>query len=69
MSHNTLENYYEVVYDLVQRQRFGSLSDIESLIPFERDLYIGMIKNDKEREAELKRQQAAIQEAMSRKGY
>jgi hypothetical protein len=45
------------------------LSDIESLIPFERDLYIGMIKNDKEREAELKRQQAAIQEAMSRKGY
>lgn len=69
MSHNTLENYYEVVYDLVQRQRFGSLSDIEGLIPFERDLYIGMIKNDKEREAEQRRQQAAIKEAMSRKGY
>lgn len=69
MSHNTLSNYYEVVFDLVQRQRFESVPSIEEMIPYERDLYVGMIKNEKERKLEEQRQAAAVKEAMARRGY
>lgn len=42
LSHNGLENYYKTVFSLVQHHKY-SISEIENLIPFERDLYVDML--------------------------
>ena len=42
MSHNTLENYYTTVFSLVQHHKY-SLNEVESLLPFERDIYVQML--------------------------
>ena len=42
LNHNTLQNYYSTVFALVQHHKY-SISEVESLIPFERDIYLGML--------------------------
>lgn len=56
MTHNTLENYYKTLFSLTYH--FKMPVDFENLIPFERDLYVAMIKDHQEKvkEAELQRQ-------------
>jgi len=44
LSHNTLENYYSTIFSLVQHHKY-SISDLENLMPFERDLYLEMLIN------------------------
>jgi len=39
MNHNTLGNYLETVFSLAQHHKWQP-SEIESLIPWERDIYI-----------------------------
>lgn len=42
MIHNNLPNYYRVIFALAQHHKY-SISEIENLIPFERDLYVDML--------------------------
>lgn len=42
LSHNTLANYYSINFSLIQHHKY-SISDIENLIPFERDVYVQML--------------------------
>jgi hypothetical protein len=42
LSHNTLENYYSVNFALVQHHKY-SITEVDNLIPFERDLYVDML--------------------------
>jgi hypothetical protein len=42
MSHNTLQNYYSTVFSLAQHHKY-SISEIENLIPFERDIYVHLL--------------------------
>jgi hypothetical protein len=42
LNHNTLESYYTTVFSLIQHHKY-SVSDIENLIPFERDIYVEML--------------------------
>ena len=42
MSHNNLENYYQTVFSLIQHHKY-SISEVENLIVFERDLYVEML--------------------------
>jgi hypothetical protein len=42
LSHNSLGVYYKTVFSLVQHHKY-SISEIENLIPFERDLYVDML--------------------------
>mgnify|MGYP003335454302 CR=1 FL=1 len=42
LSHNTLENYYSVMFALAQHHKY-SITEIENLMPFERDLYVDML--------------------------
>lgn len=42
LSHNTLKNYYEVNFALMHFHKY-SLSEIENLMPWERELYVAMI--------------------------
>ena len=44
LSHNGLENYYKTVFSMAQHHKY-SIDEIESLIPFERDLYVDMLLN------------------------
>ena len=51
-----LESYYKINFALLQYHKY-SLTEIENLIPWERDIYIGMLKQHLEDE-KLKQQQA-----------
>lgn len=42
MSYNSLTNYYSLNFQLMQHHKY-SLSDINEMIPFERDLYSDML--------------------------
>ena len=42
LSHTTLSNYYNLVFSLTQHHKW-SISEIEDLLPFERDLYVDML--------------------------
>jgi len=50
-----LENYYKINFALLQYHKY-SLTEIENLIPWERDVYVGLLKNHLEEER-LKQQQ------------
>ena len=53
--HMDLENYYRINFALLQYHKY-SLTEIENLIPWERDVYVGLLKNHLEEER-LKQQQ------------
>jgi len=42
LSHITLANYYQMIFSLAQHHKY-SINEIENLLPFERDLYFGML--------------------------
>ena len=52
-----LESYYKLNFSLMQYHKY-SLTEIENLIPWERDIYVGMLQQYLEDER-LKQQQAS----------
>ena len=52
----SLENYYRLNFALIQYHKY-SLTEIENLIPWERDIYVGLLQKHLEEE-ELKRKQS-----------
>ena len=57
MIHMDLENYYKLNFALMQYHKY-SLTEIETLMPWERDVYVTLLKQHLEEE-ELKRKQNA----------
>jgi hypothetical protein len=55
MVYMDLEGYYKLNFSLVQYHKY-SLTEIENLMPWERDIYVGMLINHLEEE-KLKQQQ------------
>lgn len=56
MSHNSLANMYQLNFALMQHHKY-SLTELENLIPFERDIYVNLLKNYlEEQEEQLKKQ-------------
>lgn len=57
LSHNTLANYYQTNFSLMQHHKY-SLSDIDEMIPWERDIYVKMLIDylEKLKEEQNKRQ-------------
>jgi len=49
------ESYYELNFSLMQYHKY-SLTEIENMMPFERDIYVALLKNYLESE-KLKAQQ------------
>jgi hypothetical protein len=47
--HNTLANYYVLNFNLMHFHKY-SITEIENLIPFERDIYVGLLQNQIEEE-------------------
>jgi len=56
MVHMNLMAYYQLNFSLIQYHKY-SLTEIENMIPWERDVYVGMLQNHLEEES-LKQQQA-----------
>lgn len=42
LSHTSLTRYYSMVFSLAQHHKY-SITEIENLIPYERDLYVDML--------------------------
>jgi len=57
MSHIDLESYYKINFALMQYHKY-SLTEIENWIPWEREVYVGLLKQHLEEE-KLKQQQNA----------
>lgn len=45
LSHDTLANYYQMNYQLMQNHKY-SLSDLENMLPWEREIYVEMLVDD-----------------------
>ena len=56
MIHMDLENYYKLNFALIQYHKY-SLTEIENLIPWERDIYVELLRAHLEEE-KLKQEQA-----------
>lgn len=54
MAHENLESYYKTNFSLVQHHKY-SLTEIENMLPWERDIYIELLKQHLEEE-KLKQQ-------------
>jgi len=57
MAHIDLESYYKINFALIQFHKY-SLTEIENLMPWERDIYLALLKAHIEEE-NLKAQKAA----------
>jgi hypothetical protein len=57
MAHIELESYYRINFALMQFHKY-SLTEIENLMPWERDIYLALLRQHIEEE-NLKAQQAA----------
>ena len=44
LSHEDLETYYRINFALMQYHKY-SLSDIENMIPWEREIYLSLLEN------------------------
>ena len=49
MAHIDLETYYKVNFSLMQHHKY-SLTEIENMMPWERDIYLGMLNQYVEEE-------------------
>ena len=56
MSHISLESYFKLNFALMQHHKY-SLTEIENMMPWERDIYLGLL-NQYIEEENLKVQQA-----------
>ena len=58
MSHITLESYFKLNFALMQHHKY-SLTEVENMMPWERDIYVGLLNQSIEEE-NLKAQQASM---------
>jgi hypothetical protein len=42
LSHKTLRSYYSMIFSMAQHHKY-SISDLENLMPYELDIYVGML--------------------------
>ena len=44
LSHNSLENYYLTNFAMIQHHKW-SLTELEDMMPYERDIYVALLQN------------------------
>ncbi len=55
MSYNNLSNYYRLTFQLIQHHKY-SITELENMIPFERDIYVAMLLDYLEEEKQKAQQ-------------
>jgi len=58
MAHTNLESYYQTNFALMQHHKY-SLTDLENMMPWEREVYVSLLQSYIEEE-NLKAQQSGI---------
>jgi len=58
MSHINLEAYFRINFALMQFHKY-SLTEVENMVPWERDIYVGLLKQHIEEENLRAQQRAA----------
>ena len=43
LSHDSLENYYKTNFAMMQHHKY-SLTELENMMPFEREIYLGLLE-------------------------
>ena len=56
LSHNNLGNYYSLNFSLMQYHKY-SLSDVEGMIPWEREIYVKFLVDYIKREEERRKKE------------
>ena len=64
LGYDTLMNYYKTNFSLLQYHKYN-LTEIEAMMPWERFIYIDMLKEHIKHEEDMMRDQAAQQKAQS----
>ena len=60
MAHIDLESYYKVNFSLMQHHKY-SLTEIENMMPWEREIYLGLLeKHIKEENERIQKEQAQM---------
>ena len=57
LCHNTLENYYITNFNMMQHHKY-SLTELDNMIPWEKDVYVGLLSNYIKEENEKRRREA-----------
>ena len=55
MAYNNLGNYYRLTFQLMQHHKY-SITELENMIPFERDIYVAMLLDYLEEEKQKAQQ-------------
>jgi len=56
LSHDSLANYYQLNFAMMQHHKY-SLTELDNMIPFERDIYVNLLKNYLEEQEEKQKAQ------------
>lgn len=56
LSHDNLMNYYQTNYQLIEHHKY-SLFELESMMPWEREVYVAMLIEDLKQREERRKQQ------------
>ncbi len=64
LGYDSLMNYYKTNFSLMQHHKY-SLSDIENLIPWEKFIYVDMLKQYIKHQEDISRDQAAQNKAQA----
>jgi len=56
MVHDSLANMYQLNFALIQHHKY-SLTELDNMIPFEREIYVTLLKNHLDEEEERIRNQ------------
>ena len=59
MAHTSLESYYKINFALVQHHKY-SLTEIENMIPWEKDVYVALLEQYIEEENLRQKQLSGI---------
>lgn len=51
LCHINLRDYYKIIFGMAQHHKY-SITEIENMLPYERDLYFGMISDYIEKQNE-----------------
>jgi hypothetical protein len=63
LAHENIINYYKTNFALVQHHKY-SLTELEEMIPFERDIYVTLLaQHIKEENERIKEQEARMRSA------
>lgn len=62
-----MRNYYQTNFALVHIHKWGSLGELDDLMPFERDIYLAMLIQNLKEEAERNREEAERQKNLQAK--